>query len=51
MILAFVLWQYRKDVKQIGKDRLAVSLGERLGTYFCFVFVPIVGILLIKIFG
>ena len=34
MILFFVLKTYFKDVKELGKEKLAMSLGERLRCYF-----------------
>lgn len=46
MILFFVLRTYFKDVKEIGKDRLMVSLSERLCGYF-----GIIGIFVISLGG
>lgn len=40
MILFFVLRTYFQDVKEIGKERLAVPLGERLLCYFGMVGLP-----------
>lgn len=40
MILFFVLRTYFQDVKEIGKERLAVSLGERLACYFAMFGIP-----------
>lgn len=40
MILFFVLRTYFQDVKEIGKERLAVSLGERLTYYFAMFGLP-----------
>lgn len=41
MILLLVIITYIRDCKEIGKDDLAVSLSERLFTYFVFIFLPI----------
>lgn len=40
MILFVVLRTYFKDVKEIGKEKLAVPLGERLACYFALVGIP-----------
>ena len=45
MILFFVLMTYFKDVKEIGKDHLAVSLSERLGFYCALVGIPAIGLI------
>lgn len=42
MILIVVLLTYYKDCKSIGKDNLAVTLGERLAYYIAFVLIPVV---------
>ena len=41
MILFFVLRTYFKDVREIGKENLAVSLGERLCCYFAMIGIPV----------
>lgn len=45
MILFFVLRTYFKDVKEIGKENLAVSLGERLCCYFAMIGIPIISLI------
>lgn len=42
MFLAMILKEYRKDVIEIGKDDLAVSLPKRLCAYFVFIWLPII---------
>ena len=42
MILFLVLRTYFKDVKEIGKDDLAVPLRERLLIYFMLFIMPII---------
>lgn len=37
MILFFILRTYFKDVKELGKENLAVSLKERLCRYFLLI--------------
>ena len=44
-MLFFVLRTYFKDVKEIGKDRLAVSLGERLCYYFAMIGIPAISLI------
>jgi hypothetical protein len=45
MILCWILLEYWRDCKEIGKENLAVPLQERLMTYFLFVVLPaIVGL-------
>lgn len=41
MMLFIVLRTYFKDVKEIGKDNLAVPLGERLCCYFAMIGIPV----------
>lgn len=41
MMLFFVLRTYFKDVKELGKENLAVSLGERLCAYFAMIGIPV----------
>lgn len=44
-VVAIVI-DWRKDCKEIGRENLAVSLGERLRAFFlCFVFPVILGLL------
>ena len=45
MILFFVLKTYFKDVKEIGKEKLAVSLSERLCAYFAMIGIPIISLI------
>jgi len=45
MILFFVLRTYFKDVKEIGKDNLAISLSERLCAYFAIIGIPAIGLI------
>lgn len=45
MILFFVLRTYFKDVKEIGKDNLAISLSERLCAYFAIVGIPAIALI------
>lgn len=40
MILCWILLEYWLDCKRIGKENLAVSLRERLMTYFLFIVLP-----------
>lgn len=40
MVLFLVLRTYFKDVKEIGKENLAVSLSERLACYFAIIGIP-----------
>lgn len=42
MILCWILLDYWKDCKRIGKENLAVSLKERLVSYFLWIVVPVV---------
>lgn len=46
MILYIVLKTYFKDVKEIGKENLAVPLSERLLVYFSLYVFPIAGLLI-----
>lgn len=41
MMLFIVLRTYFKDVKEIGKENLAVPLGERLFAYFAMIGIPV----------
>jgi hypothetical protein len=45
MILFFVIRTYVKDVKEIGKDDLAVPLSERLLFYFGMFGIPITALI------
>lgn len=45
MILFWVLRTYIKDVKEIGKDDLAVPLSERLFIYFGMFGIPITALI------
>jgi hypothetical protein len=45
MILFFVLRTYAKDVKEIGKEHLAVSLSERLCCYFAMIGIPAISLI------
>lgn len=40
MTYAWVYFSWRKDCKEIGKDRLAVSLGERVKAAFLCITLP-----------
>lgn len=45
-VVAIVI-DWRKDCKEIGRENLAVSLGERLRAFFlCFVLPVILGLLI-----
>lgn len=47
MFLLLVLYNYKKDCKEIGKDKLALNLSERLFSYFiCFPLPIILGLIL-----
>ena len=47
MFLILVLYNYYKDVKEIGKNNLALNLKQRLISYFiCFPLPIIFGIIL-----
>lgn len=47
MILCWVLLEYRRDCKAIGKENLAVPLEDRLKAYFfCIVLPVIMGLLM-----
>ena len=41
MILLLILLEYYEDVKEYGKENLAVSLSRRLITYFIYVGIPV----------
>jgi len=46
MILLYILIAYHKDCKKYGKENLAVSLKDRLFSYYMVTVVPvIVGVL------
>lgn len=45
MILFFTLKTYFKDAKEIGKEHLAVSLGERLARYFTIIGIPAISLI------
>lgn len=45
MILFFVLRTYFKDVKEIGKEHLAVSLSERLCYYLAMFGIPFISLI------
>ena len=42
MLLFFIIKEWKKDCKEIGKENLAVPLSERLSVYFAFVVFPII---------
>ena len=47
MILCWLLLNYWKDCKEIGKENLAVPLKDRLEAYFlCFVLPVVLGLLM-----
>ncbi len=46
MIFIMMLICYHRDVKELGKENLAVPLKERLATYFAFFLFPIIAIIL-----
>lgn len=48
MILLWLLLEYKKDCKEIGKENLAVPLKERLESYFFFIVLPAVMGLLMR---
>lgn len=48
MILFLVLHNYIKDVKKFGKEKLEVSLKERLTKYFTYICIPIILVILTK---
>lgn len=41
MMLFIVLRTYFKDVKELGKENLAVPLSERLCVYFAMIGIPV----------
>ena len=49
MFLCLLLWEYRKDCKEIGKENLAVPLSERLLFYFIYFVFPVSMVLLTKL--
>lgn len=49
MIFIMMLICYYRDVKELGKENLAVPLRERLATYFVFYLFPIVAVILLAI--
>lgn len=42
MILCWLLLEYRKDCKAIGKESLAVPLKDRLKAYFFCIVLPVI---------
>ena len=48
MILCWILLEYRKDCKEIGKENLAVPLKDRLTAYFLCVVLPVIMGLLMR---
>lgn len=46
MILFFILKTYFNDVKEIGKDKLAVPLSERLAYYLALIGIPTVALII-----
>jgi hypothetical protein len=50
MLLLIIILIWRKDCKKIGKENLAVSLSERLTSYFIMVVLPIL-IVTLKVTG
>lgn len=45
MILFITLRTYFKDVKEFGKEHLAVSLGGRLTRYFAMIGIPAIALI------
>jgi hypothetical protein len=50
LILAGIVKIWLDDCEKYGKENLAVSLGERVSTYFVFILFPSVVVFLLKIF-
>ena len=50
VLLFFIIREWKKDCKKIGKENLAVSLKDRLLTYFGLYVLPILIVILLAIF-
>lgn len=49
MIFIMMLICYHRDVKELGKENLAVPLKERLTAYFAYFLLPIIAVVILAI--